>query len=82
MSKRRIELFGRLKDAGLGSAVLIYLPHRATVRQAMKAVETSFGSKHAVLKGCALASDDAVLSLSDRLPSKGRLALLPPVCGG
>ena len=48
----------------------------------MKAVEQSFGSKHAVLKGCALASDDAVLSLSDRLPSKGRLALLPPVCGG
>lgn len=79
--KRKIELYGRLRDAGLGSTVVVELPKAATGRQAMSALKSAFGAKAPLLAGCALASDDEVLSASDELP-QGRLALLPPVCGG
>lgn len=79
--KRKIELYGRLRDAGLGSAVSVSLPKSATARQALSALKSSFGRKAALLDGCALATGDEVLSSSDALPP-GRLAVLPPVCGG
>lgn len=79
--KRKIELYGRLRDAGLGSAVLIDLPKAVTARQALSVLKSTFGAKASLLQGCALATDEEVLSPSDALPA-GRLALLPPVCGG
>ncbi len=79
--KRKIELYGRLRDAGFGQSVSVTLPPSATARQAMAALTDSFGPKAALLKSCVLAASDEVLALSDRLPS-GRLAVLPPVCGG
>lgn len=79
--KRKIELYGRLRDAGLGSSVVIDVPEPATGRQAMSALKSAFGAKAALLDGCALAAADEVLAASDALPD-GRLAVLPPVCGG
>jgi len=79
--KRKIELYGRLRDAGLGSSVSVELPKAATARQTLSVLKSAFGAKAPLLAGCVLASDDEVLSSSDALPP-GRLALLPPVCGG
>lgn len=80
--KRRVELFGRLRDAGLGGHVALDLPPRATARQTLAALKAALGRRAALLAGCALATDDAVLGPSDLLPKRGRLAALPPVCGG
>lgn len=79
--KRKIELYGRLRDAGLGPAVLIDLPKASTARQALSSLKAAFGSKAALLEGCVVATGDEVLTPSDALPD-GRLAVLPPVCGG
>jgi hypothetical protein len=75
-------LYGRLRDAGLGDHVALALPPRATASQALAALKMAFGRHGALLTGCALATDDAVLGPSDVLPPKGRVAALPPVCGG
>lgn len=79
--KRKIELYGHLRDAGLGSSVSVDLPENATARQALAVLKSAFGAKASLLQGCALATDEAVLASGDALPA-GRLALLPPVCGG
>ena len=79
---RRIELYGLLRDAGLGDHVAVALPPRATARQALAALKSALGRRGALLSGCALATDDAVLGPSEILPARGRLAALPPVCGG
>jgi hypothetical protein len=79
---RRIELYGRLRDAGLGDHVAVALPPRATARQALAALKHALGNSGALLTGCALATDEAVLSSSEIIPASGRLAALPPVCGG
>lgn len=79
---RRIELYGRLRDAGLGDHALVALPERATARQALAALKAALGRRGALLTGCALATDDQVLAPADMLPKHGRLAALPPVCGG
>ena len=76
--KHKIELYGRLRDAGLGSALVLELPAKTTAREALIALKSSFGP---LLSGCVLASADSVLAPDEKLPS-GRLALLPPVCGG
>ena len=75
--KRKIELYGRLRDLGRAS-VVVDLPARATVRDALSALKPAFGR---ALAGCVLATGDEVLASVDPLPA-GRLALLPPVCGG
>ncbi len=79
--KRKIELYGRLRDAGLGSAFRVELPRNATARQVLSILKTLLGTKSPLLQGCVVASGDAVLSSSDKLPA-GLLAVLPPVCGG
>jgi molybdopterin converting factor small subunit len=80
--KRRILLFGRLRDAGLGDHVSVVLPARATAGQALAALRKELGPRGPLLAGCALATGDAVLASSDLLPARGPLAALPPVCGG
>lgn len=79
--KRKIELYGRLRDAGFGPSVSVALPDRCSARDALSAVKSAFGAKSALLQGCALATADEILSPSEPLPP-GRLAILPPVCGG
>lgn len=80
--RRKIELYGRLRDAGLGDAVSLILPPKATARQALDLLKRALGRRAALLTGCALATDEAVLGPAERVPEKGRLAALPPVCGG
>jgi hypothetical protein len=77
--KRAIELYGRLRDAGRGYVLRADLPPRATARQALDALRPALG-RH--LSGCVLAAAGGVLAPSDRVPATGRLAVLPPVCGG
>ena len=81
MKTRRVELYGRLRDLGFGPSVSVALPANADARAAMAALKGALGPKASALSGCALAAEDAVLSPRERLPA-GRLALLPPVCGG
>ncbi len=80
--KRTIELYGRLRDAGLGTTATVDLPARCTARVALGALRLAFNKKAGLLTGCVLADGDSVLASSDSVPAKGRLALLPPVCGG
>jgi len=79
---RTIELYGRLRDAGLGDSVKVELPAAATARQALAALKKTLGRKSGLVDGCSLATDEDVLLASDPIPAKGRLAALPPVCGG
>ncbi len=76
--KRKVELYGRLRDAGFGASLTVDLPPTATCREALASLKPALRQQ---LHGCVLASNDEVLSPGDTLPS-GRLALLPPVCGG
>ena len=80
--KRTIELYGRLRDANLGSTLSVELAPMATARQALTALRSALGAKASLLSGCVLAGADNVLASSDLVPKKGRLAVLPPVCGG
>ena len=80
--KRSIELYGRLRDAGAGGSIMIDLPERATARQTLAAVKKALGRRGGLVDGCSLATDEDVLLPSDSVPAKGRLAALPPVCGG
>ncbi|MFI5362688.1 MAG: MoaD/ThiS family protein [Elusimicrobiota bacterium] len=80
--KRRIELYGRLRDAGLGDHVVVELSPGATARDALSALRAALGRRAAQLNGCALATDDEVLGPAEKILSRGRLAALPPVCGG
>lgn len=80
--KRSIELYGRLRDSGLGDHVKVDLPPRATARQALAALKTALGRHGKSLDGCVLATGDDVLAAADPVPETGRLAALPPVCGG
>ena len=80
--KRRVDLYGRLRDAGRGDHLFLVLDDGATARQALAALKSAFGRKSSLLAGCVLATDDSVLSPSDVLPRHSKLAVLPPVCGG
>ena len=80
--KRKIQLFGRLRDAGLGGSVVVILPPRATACQALDALKAALGGRGALLTGCALATGTSVLGPAERVPAAGPLAALPPVCGG
>jgi len=76
--KRKIALYGRLRDAGHGRILSVELPKSVTCREALALLKPSFGR---LLDGCVLATGDEVLAPGDELPA-GTLALLPPVCGG
>lgn len=65
--KVRVELYGALKD-GLGEFIEV---EAATVADVLAKLPP----------GTALATEDRLLGSSEKLP-EGRLAALPPVCGG
>ena len=77
-----IELYGRLRDAGLGNCVEVELPEKATAAEALAGLRRKLGERGAWLDGTALASDSEVLAPEATLPHAARLAALPPVCGG
>ncbi len=80
--KRCVELYGRLRDAAPEPVVELELNEGATVEEAMATLRSALGAKASLLEGAALATGDAVLRGGERIPSEGRLAVLPPVCGG
>ena len=80
--KRKIDLYGRLRDAGLGNTVSLDVPDRATAKQVLDRLKTVLGRRASLLTGCVLATSDSVLHPSEPAPKKGHLAVLPPVCGG
>jgi molybdopterin converting factor small subunit len=80
--KRKIYMYGRLKDAGHGDHISLVLPPEATAKQVLAAVKSVLGRRSALLSGCVLATNDTVLRSTDVVPQTGALAVLPPVCGG
>ena len=79
--KRRVELYGRLRDAGAGDSVELEVRPGAAAAEVLEALERALGGS-GVLAGAVLATDSAVLSSSEPVPEGCRLAALPPVCGG
>ena len=79
---RSVELYGRLREAGLGGRVTVEVARGARAREVLAAVAARLGAGAALLDGAALATDREVLAPSRRVPARGRLAVLPPVCGG
>ena len=77
-----VELYGRLRDAGVQNPVQLEVNANTTASEALDALRAALGSRASLLEGVALASETDVLSGSDTIPSAGRLAALPPVCGG
>lgn len=77
-----IELYGRLRDAGVESPVELSLPDGATAAQALSALRAKLGAQGQLLEGAALASETQVLASAEKVPGEGRLAALPPVSGG
>ncbi len=80
--KRAVELYGRLRDAAPEPSVELELSERATAGQALSALRQALGAKAALLDGAVLAAEDRVLASGEAVPAEGRLAALPPVCGG
>lgn len=76
---RSIELYGRLREAG--ACVELELPEGCSAADALAALKDKLGPKAALLEGAVLATESAVLASGDAVP-EGRLAALPPVCGG
>lgn len=79
--KRRfeVELYGRLRDAGFGGRVEVELPEGARAGQVLEALRPFLGE---ALKGCVLATPEAVLAAEEPVGGGSTLAVLPPVCGG
>ena len=80
--KRKINFYGRLRDAGHGDHISLDLPSVATAKDVLAAVQSVLGRRSALLTGCVIATDDSVLHPSDVVPKTGVIAVLPPVCGG
>ena len=78
----RVELYGRLKDAGLGRLAEIEVTDGASASTVLSALGARLGAQSGLLEGAALSTGTEVLALDAPVPSKGRLAALPPVCGG
>lgn len=80
--KRSIELYGILKESGIGPTVELELGETATGAEVMDLLKERFGRKASLLQGAVLATESEVLAPGDPLPASRRLAALPPVCGG
>ena len=79
---RRVELYGRLRDAGLGDAVELEVGPKTTAAELLRELARRFGAANGLLEGSALATESEVLNASALVPASGVLAVLPPVCGG
>lgn len=77
----RVELYGRLGEA-LGQELRLDFARRPRAREVLQALAGRLGDRGSLLEGAALASEEEVLGAEDLAPLSGRLAALPPVCGG
>lgn len=77
--KRRVELYGRLREAG-GSVEVEVAP--GTKASALLAAIGAALGRPELVRGAVLATESEVLEGSAAVPAEGRLAVLPPVCGG
>lgn len=80
--KVTVELFGRLRDAGLGDRVELEAEDGSTAREVLEALAARLGDGAGLLAGAALATEREVLSRESIVPAGASLAALPPVCGG
>lgn len=78
----RVELYGRLSEAGLGRSVELELTGEPRAEEFLKALALRLGPQADILEGAVLANESEVLEASRPIPFHGRLAVLPPVCGG
>lgn len=78
----QIELYGRLREAGLGDKVEIDVAEGLSAGEILAALARRLGENGDLLAGAALATESEVLSPSAPAPAGARLAVLPPVCGG
>ena len=76
----RVELYGFLGEA-LGRQARLDFARRPRAREVLQALADRSGEA-ALLKGAVLATEEEVLGGEDLVPLSGRLAALPPVCGG
>lgn len=77
--KRRIELYGRLREAA--ESVELEVAPEAKAAAVLDAIGAALGRAELV-RGAVLATESEVLEGSAAVPAQGRLAVLPPVCGG
>jgi len=78
----RIELYGCLKDGGLGDFAEVEVSAGATSRQTLEALSARLGKRAALAQAAVLATDFRILRADETVPADARLAALPPVCGG
>jgi molybdopterin converting factor small subunit len=77
-----IELYGRLREAGLGPVAEVAAGPSPRAGEALAALSRALGPRAGWLDGAVLATERAVLRPEDPIPPGARLAALPPVCGG
>ncbi|HAM34617.1 MAG TPA: hypothetical protein DEB40_03080 [Elusimicrobia bacterium] len=82
MSLRKIALYGGLRETCPQPSLEVSIPANATAQEALRRIAQSLGRRVPGLKGAVLATSRRVLRRFERVPPKGALALLPPVCGG
>ena len=80
--KLRVELYGRLKDAGLGNVVELDVDRALRAEEILAVLAERFGTKRKLLSGSVLANESEVLGSGSIISSEERLAVLPPGCGG
>jgi hypothetical protein len=78
----RIELYGCLKDGGLGDFAEVEVAPGSTARQALEALSLRLGKRAVLAQAAVLATDSLILRPEEEVPADARLAALPPVCGG
>lgn len=79
---RRVDLYGRLRGAGLGDSVDLEVGSTTTAQEVLFELARRFGAAKGLLQGSALATESEVLPATSLVPPSGALAVLPPVCGG
>ncbi|MBE1159690.1 MoaD/ThiS family protein [Dyella acidiphila] len=85
--KRRISLFGALREADARGYIEVDVPAHSTIAELREAVQ-HYAREHApaispgLIQRSAFASGDEILHNHRSVPEQGELAILPPVSGG
>lgn len=82
LQRVKVEMYGSLREAGLGESVELELAAGARTADALAALSRLLGAKARLLEGAAMATETRVLGRDDALPVGALLAALPPVSGG
>lgn len=81
MTRLRVELYGRLKEQ-LGETLELEVPADLRADELLSRLARQMGRRGRFLQGSVLATENEILEGTMPVPASGRLALLPPVCGG